>query len=55
MVPCVCSVKGSLSNHDDDGNTNATNVQTIVLHALHVHFSFFDISQLFSRSFHVVK
>ena len=38
---------GSLSNHDDDGNKNPTNLhnwqwKTVVLHALHVHFSFFD-------------
>ena len=25
MLPCVCSV-GSLSNHDDDGNKNPTNL-----------------------------
>ena len=36
----------SLSNHDDDGNKNPTNLhnwqwKTIFLHALHVHFSFF--------------
>ena len=39
---------GSLSNHDDDGNKNPTNLhiwqwKTIFLHALHVHFSSFDI------------
>ena len=39
---------GSLSNHDDDGNKNPTNLhnwqwKTVFLHALHVHFSFFDI------------
>ena len=42
---------GSLSNHDDDGNKNPTNLhiwewKTVclhALHALHVHFSFFDI------------
>ena len=36
---------GSLRNHDDDGNKNVTNLhiwlwKTIVLHALHVQFSF---------------
>ena len=44
---------GSLSNHDDDGNKNVTNLhiwqwKIIVLHALHVHISFLDISQTFS-------
>ena len=39
---------GSLSNHDYDGNKNPTNLhnwrwKTVVLHALHVYFSFFDI------------
>ena len=39
---------GSLSNHDDDGNKNPTNLhiwqwKTVPLHALHVHFSSFDI------------
>ena len=39
-----------MSNHDDDGSKNVTNMQrkTVVLHALHVHFSVFDISKLFS-------
>ena len=41
-------ILGSLSNHDDDGNKNPTNLhiwqwKTVFLHALHVHFSFFDI------------
>ena len=44
MLPGVCSV--ILSNHDDDGSKNPTNLhnwqwKTVVLHALHVHFSFF--------------
>ena len=44
---------GSLRNHDDDGNKNLTNLhiwrwKTIVLHALHVHFSCFDILKTFS-------
>ena len=44
---------GSLSNHDDDGNKNPTNLyiwqwKTVFLHALHVHFSFFDILKTFS-------
>ena len=39
---------GSLSNHDDDDNKNPTNLhiwqwKTVLLHALHVHFSFFAI------------
>ena len=39
---------GSLSNHDDDGNKNPTNLhirqwKTVFLHALHVHFLLFDI------------
>ena len=43
----------SLSNHDDDGNKNPTNLyiwqwKTVFLHALHVHFSFFDILETFS-------
>ena len=43
---------GSLSNHDDIGNENVTNLhiwqrKTIVLHALQEHFSFLDISQTF--------
>ena len=45
--------KGSLSNHDDDGNKNPTNLhiwqwKTVFLHALHVHFSCFDILMTFS-------
>ena len=44
---------GSLSNHDDDGNKNPTNLhiwqwKTVFLHALHVHFSCFDILKTFS-------
>ena len=48
----VCNILmfilGSLSNHDDDGNKNPTNLhiwqwKTVFLHALHEHFSFFDI------------
>ena len=41
----------SLSNHDDDGNKNPTNLhiwqwKTVFLHALHVHFSFFDFADV---------
>ena len=41
------------SNHDDDGNKNPTNLhiwqwKTVFLHALHVHFSSFDILKTFS-------
>ena len=44
---------GSLSNHDDDGNKNPTNLhiwqwKPEFLHALHVHFSSFDILKTFS-------
>jgi len=44
---------GSLSNHDDDGNKNPTNLhiwqwKIVFLHALHVHFSSFDILKMFS-------
>ena len=44
---------GSLSNHDDDGNKTPTNLhiwqwKTGFLHALHVHFSSFDILKTFS-------
>ena len=44
---------GSLSNHDDDCNKNPTNLliwqlKTVLLHALHVHFSSFDILKTFS-------
>ena len=44
---------GSISNHDDDGNKNPTNLhiwqwKTVFLHALHVHFSSFDILKTFS-------
>ena len=43
----------SLSNHDDDGTKNTTNLyiwqwKTVFLHALHVHFSSFDILKTFS-------
>ena len=39
-------ILGSLSNHDDDGNKNPTNLhiwqwKTVFLHALHVHFFIF--------------
>ena len=49
----VIEVLGSLSNHDDDGNKNPTNLhiwqwKTGFLHALHVHFSAFDILKTFS-------
>ena len=44
---------GSSSNHDDDGNKNPTNLhiwqwKTVFLHALHLHFSSFDILKTFS-------
>ena len=47
-VQVVSQSIGSLSNHDDDDNKNPTNLhiwqwKTVFLHALHVHFSFFDI------------
>ena len=43
----------ALSNHDDEGNTNPTNLhiwqwKTGFLHALHVHFPSFDILKTFS-------
>ena len=43
----------SLSNHDDNGNKNPTNLhiwqwKTLFLHALHVQFSSFDILKTFS-------
>ena len=46
-------LRGSLSNHNDDGNKNPTNLhiwqwKTVFLHALHVHFSSFDILKTFS-------
>ena len=52
----ICSVIaaiGSSSNNDDDGNKNPTNLhiwkwKTVFLHALHVHFSSFDILKTFS-------
>ena len=39
-------IRGSFSNHDDDGNKSPTNLhiwqwKTVFLHALHVHFSSF--------------
>ena len=42
-----------LSNHDDDGNKNPTNLhiwqwKTVFLHALRAHFSSFDILKTFS-------
>ena len=44
---------GSLSNHDDDGNKNPTNLhiwqlKTVFSHALHVHFSYLDILKTLS-------
>ena len=49
----VRTTVGSLSNHYDDGNKNPTNLhiwqgKTVFLHALHVHFSSFDILKTFS-------
>ena len=49
----LCMSLGSLSNHDDDGNKNPTNLyiwqwKTVFLHALHVHFSFFAFWKAFS-------
>ena len=46
-------ILGSLSNHDDDGNKNPTNLhiwqwKTVFLHALHVYISSFDILKTFS-------
>ena len=46
-------ILGSLSNHDDDGNKNPTNLhiwqwKTVFLHALLVHFSSFAILETFS-------
>ena len=43
---------GSLSNHDDDGSKNPTNLhiwqwKTVFLRALHVHFSSFNILKTF--------
>ena len=51
------SLIGSLSNHDDYGNKNPTNLhirhwKTVILHALHVHFSSFDILKTFSFFLH---
>ena len=45
MSHCSFFSLGSLRNHDDDGNKNVSNLhiwrwKTIVLHALHVQFSF---------------
>ena len=46
MLPCVCSVIGTLCNHDDDDNENEIcmfdDEKTIVLHALHEHSSLFS-------------
>ena len=47
FVAIVDVVAGSLSNHDDDGSKNPSNLhiwqwKTIFLHALHVHSSFFS-------------
>jgi len=46
---CLSSLLGNLNNHKDDGNRNVTNLhiwqfKTIILHTLHVHFSFLHIS-----------
>ena len=53
LVAHTTTTKGSLSNHDDDGNKTPTNLhiwewKTVFLHALHVHFSSFDILKTFS-------
>ena len=57
LSPCyvfhLIKLWGSLSNHDDDGNKNLTNLhiwrwKTVFLHALHVHFSSFDLLRTFS-------
>ena len=55
MFPMKMTIE-SLSNHDDDGNKNPTNLhiwqrKTLFLHALHVHFSSFDILKTFNFSF----
>ena len=47
------SLIGSLNKHDDYGNKTPTNLliwkwKTVYLHALHVHFSSFDILKTFS-------
>ena len=47
---------GSLSNHDDEGNKNPTNLhiwqwKTVFLHALHVHISTFDILKTWNDLF----
>lgn len=47
------TIIGSFRNHDNNRDKNVTNLdiwqwKTIVLHALHVHFSFLDISLTFS-------
>ena len=52
-ILCCSLTIGSLRDHDDDDNKNVTNLniwqwKTAVLHALHVHFSFLNISQTFS-------
>ena len=51
--PLVGTLIGSLSNYDDDGTKKTTNLhiwqwKTVFLHALHVHFSSFDILKTFS-------
>ena len=53
IEPSLWKTLGSLSNHDDDGNKNPTNLhiwqwKTGFLHALHVHFSVFDVLKTFS-------
>ena len=59
MSHCSFFSLGSLLNHDDDGNKNVSNLhiwrwKTIVLHALHVQFSFLTFRRR-SRSFCDVK
>ena len=59
MSHCSFFSLGSLRNHDDDGNKNVSNLhiwrwKTIVLHALHVQFSFLAFRRR-SRSFCDVK
>ena len=56
----IVVVAGSLCNHDDDGNKNITTLHNyltmkkIVLHALHVQFSFLAFRRR-SRSFYDAK
>ena len=52
-LSCPILTQEGLSNHDHDGNKNVTNLhiwhwKTVVLHALHVHFSFLHILHTFS-------